>query len=184
MAPTSSLARHVLKYGDDFNLVVAAIEAALPDVDIDEIVLALRNLAVSFENWAKARRKGERGVTDSSAIKENEAGQISLGPKLSMTATTAATKPGAWPSTIVWWIFCSPSAVACRGPLATMAAILITTTVSSSPASPIRAKNSNIIPATKFATNFQLNSLKSSTPSLAPCRVLNNNDRCAAYPNR
>ena len=66
-----------LKYGDDFNLVVAAIEAALPDVDIDEIVLALRNLAVSFGNWAKARRKAERGVTDSSAIKENEAGQIS-----------------------------------------------------------------------------------------------------------
>jgi hypothetical protein len=67
----------VLKYGDDFDLVVAAIEAALPDVDIDEIVLALRNLAVSFENWAKARRKAERGVTDSNAIKENEAGQIS-----------------------------------------------------------------------------------------------------------
>ena len=67
----------VLKYGDDFDLVVAAIEAVLPDVDIDEIALALRSVAVSFENWAKAS-KAERGVTNSNAIKEIEAEQTSL----------------------------------------------------------------------------------------------------------
>lgn len=174
----------VLKYGDDFDLVVAAIEAALPDVDIDEIVLALRNLAVSFENWAKARRKAERGVTNSSAIKENEAGQISPWTEAFYDRDYGRdqTRRMAIYDRVVDFL----QSIGCRVSWTAGhdGAILITTTVSSSPASPIRAKNSNIIPATKFATNFQPNSLKSSTPSLAPCRVLNNNDRCAAYPNR
>jgi hypothetical protein len=49
-------------------------------------------------------------------------------------------------------------------------AVLITTTVSTSPASPIRAKNTTTIRAIKFATNFPPNSLKNSTPSLLPHR--------------
>jgi hypothetical protein len=66
-----------LQHGDDFDSVVAAIEATMPDADIDEIALAIKTFATSFENWAKVKRKkAERCVTDISAIEETEAEQI------------------------------------------------------------------------------------------------------------